>query len=174
VDVDPQGGPPLLQADLPVDEAGEMLNPVQDGLNVELNSWSPGSGFVVFEQPQTTRTFRDQLFVSELLDRSASGDAAAASAEHRALRGRNPSADRSLHTADGPGGQFTLIVRSHPTAGAVTKRKIPGGLGDSVPQFTHKFCYRAHFREHTITLGATFTCSTCLKLNDTQQRVNWV
>lgn len=24
-----------------------------------------------------------------------------------------------------------------------SKRKIPGGLGDSVPHFTHKFCYRA-------------------------------
>jgi len=146
VDVDPQAGALLLEADLSVDEAGEMLNPVQDGLNVQLNSWSPGSGFVVFEQPQTTQTIRDQLFVSGLLHRSASGDAAVAPAEDRALRGRNPSADRSLHTADGPGGRFTLIVRPLPTAGAASKRKIPGGSGDRVPHFTHKFCYRAGFR----------------------------
>jgi hypothetical protein len=40
-----------------------MLNPVQDGLNLELNSWSPGRGFVVFEQRQTTWIMADQLFV---------------------------------------------------------------------------------------------------------------
>lgn len=37
------------EADLLVNKTGEMLNPVQDGLNVQLNSWSPGSGFVVFD-----------------------------------------------------------------------------------------------------------------------------
>jgi hypothetical protein len=51
------------------------LNPVQDGLNLKLNSWSPGSGFAVFDQPQTTRTVGDQLFVSGRVDGSASGDA---------------------------------------------------------------------------------------------------
>jgi hypothetical protein len=64
VNVDAQGGTPSAEADLPVNKTGKVLNPVQDGLNLKLNSWSPGSGFAVFEQPQTTRTAGDQLFVS--------------------------------------------------------------------------------------------------------------
>jgi hypothetical protein len=31
----------FLQADFSVNEAKEMLNPIQDGLKLELNSWSP-------------------------------------------------------------------------------------------------------------------------------------
>jgi hypothetical protein len=114
MDVDLQGATLVPEPDLPVNEASEMLNPVQDGLNLQLNSWSPGQGFAVFEQPQTTRTLGDQLFVSGFVNRPAACHAVGALAEDRALRGRNPSADRSLHTADGPDGWLTPIVRSHP------------------------------------------------------------
>jgi hypothetical protein len=49
VNIDAQGGTVSAEADLVVNKTGEMLNPVQDGLNVQLNNWSPGSGFVVFD-----------------------------------------------------------------------------------------------------------------------------
>jgi hypothetical protein len=58
VDVDARAGIMAMQADLSIDEAGKMLNPVQDGFNVQLNSWSPSGGwFVVVEQPQTIPAF---------------------------------------------------------------------------------------------------------------------
>ncbi len=113
MDVNVQGRTVVPEPDRPVDEARERLNPVQDGLNVQLNSWSPGREFVCLEHPQITRTFWDQLFVSGLVNRPATCDAADALAEDRALRGRNPSADQSLQTAEGPDGRFTPIVRSH-------------------------------------------------------------
>jgi len=68
IDVDAQRGTSSAEPDLPIDKAGETLNPVEDGLNVQLNSWSPGLGFVVFVQPQTTRIFRDQLFTFAPVD----------------------------------------------------------------------------------------------------------
>jgi len=68
VDVDAQRGTSSAKLDLTVNKAGETLNPVQNGLNMQLNSRSPGLGFAVFVQPQTTRTFRDQLFTSGPLD----------------------------------------------------------------------------------------------------------
>jgi hypothetical protein len=36
------------QLDVCVNETGETLNPVQNGLNFELDSWAPGRGFAVF------------------------------------------------------------------------------------------------------------------------------
>ena len=63
IDVDAQGGSLSTEVNLPVNETSEVLNPVQDGLNLELNSWSPGRGFAVFEQQQTTWIIADQLFV---------------------------------------------------------------------------------------------------------------
>jgi len=48
-----------------------------------------------------------------------------ASAEDRALRGRNPSADWSLQTAEGPGGlRYEGRSGPIPSAGAAKKRKI--------------------------------------------------
>jgi len=143
VDVDAQAGVLAQEANLPVNETGKMLNPVQNGLNGQLNSWSPGQGFAVFNNGKLPETLGDQLFISGFVNRWASCDAADAWAEDRALRGRNLSAVQSLHTAEGPVGWLNPIVRSQPSAGAATKRKIPGGLGDRVPHSTHKFCYRA-------------------------------
>jgi hypothetical protein len=99
VDVDPHTGTVVPEADLPVNETGEMLNPVQDGLKMKLNSWSPGRSFVSVKKPQITRLFRDQLFVFGFVNETVCRHAAGALAEDRALRGRNPSAARSLHTA---------------------------------------------------------------------------
>ncbi len=48
VDVDAQPDTSSAEPDLPVDKASETLNPVEDRLNVQLNSWSPGFGFCSF------------------------------------------------------------------------------------------------------------------------------
>src|ERR1043166_10009144 len=50
--------------------------------------------------------------------------------EDRALLGSNPSAAADSNTA----GLDDFGRPGRPPAGSTTKRKIPGGLGDSVPQ----------------------------------------
>jgi len=42
MDVNLQGATVLPEPDLPVNETDKVLNPIQNGLNLELNSWSPG------------------------------------------------------------------------------------------------------------------------------------
>jgi hypothetical protein len=111
LDVDAQSPPASPEANLLVNKTGKRLNPVQDRLNLQLNGWSPGQGFAVYEQPQTTWTWGDQLFVSGLAYPFDPCHTAAARTEDRALRGRNPNAAPSLHTADGPGGRLNPIVR---------------------------------------------------------------
>jgi hypothetical protein len=49
VNIEAQRGTVSAEADRLVNKTGEMLHPVQDGLNLQLNSWSPGWGFVVFD-----------------------------------------------------------------------------------------------------------------------------
>ena len=54
--------------------------------------------------------------------------------EDRAIQGWNPSAELNANTA----GLSGSAVRLGPaTAGSIPKRKIPGGLGDSVPPYYH-------------------------------------
>jgi len=51
-----------LEANVAEDESGKTLNRVQNGLNLQLNSWSPVRGLVRFRNWHITRTFGDQLF----------------------------------------------------------------------------------------------------------------
>jgi hypothetical protein len=54
--------PMALQADVAENESGKTLNRVQNGLNLQLNSWSPVRGLVRFRNWHITRTSGDQLF----------------------------------------------------------------------------------------------------------------
>src|SRR5208283_4379263 len=51
-----------LEADVAEDESGKTLNRVQNGLTLQLNSWSPVRGLVRFRNWHHTRTCGDQLF----------------------------------------------------------------------------------------------------------------
>jgi len=51
-----------LEANVAEDESGKTLNRVQNGLNLQLNSWSPVRGLVRFRNLHITRTTGDQLF----------------------------------------------------------------------------------------------------------------
>ncbi len=57
-----------LEADVAKDKSGKTLNRVQNGLNLQLNSWSPGRGLVRFCHWHITRTSGDQLFGFTALD----------------------------------------------------------------------------------------------------------
>jgi hypothetical protein len=50
-----------LEADVAENESGKTLNGVQNGLNLQLNSWSPGRVLALFRNWQTTRFLGDQL-----------------------------------------------------------------------------------------------------------------
>jgi hypothetical protein len=52
-----------FEPDVPVNKSGKGLNRVQNGLNFELNSWSPCRVLALFSNWQTTRISWDQLFV---------------------------------------------------------------------------------------------------------------
>ena len=60
--------PLALQADVVVNESGKTLNRVQNGLNLQLNSWSPFRVLALFCHSQITRTSGDQLFAFTALD----------------------------------------------------------------------------------------------------------
>jgi hypothetical protein len=66
VDLDPLFLALPIEPGVLANKTRKTLDPVQDGLNFDLNSWSPGRVFVVAEQQQTTLDCRDQLFVSRL------------------------------------------------------------------------------------------------------------
>jgi hypothetical protein len=51
------------EPDVLVNKARKMLNGVQEGLNLQLNSWSPCRMFVLSFNSQTTRMVADQLFL---------------------------------------------------------------------------------------------------------------
>jgi hypothetical protein len=55
--------PMALEADVVENESGKTLNRVQNGLNLQLNSWSPFRLFALPLNSQITRTFGDQLFL---------------------------------------------------------------------------------------------------------------
>jgi len=57
-----------LEADVAENESGKTLNRVQNGFNVQLNSWSPFRGLVRFRNLHLTRTSGDQLFAFTVLD----------------------------------------------------------------------------------------------------------
>jgi hypothetical protein len=63
--------PMAVEADVVENEPGKMLNRVQNGLNVQLNSWSPGRGLALFCNLHLTRTSWDQLFAFTVLDNLA-------------------------------------------------------------------------------------------------------
>jgi hypothetical protein len=56
------------QPDVLENKSGEMLNGVQNGLNLQLNSWSPGRVLAFLIHSQATRTVGDQLFDFTTLD----------------------------------------------------------------------------------------------------------
>jgi hypothetical protein len=60
--------PMAVEPDVTVNESGKTLNRVQNGLNLQLNSWSPGRVFVLRLNSQTTRFSGDQLFGFTALD----------------------------------------------------------------------------------------------------------
>jgi hypothetical protein len=51
-----------VEADVAENESGKTLNHVQNGLNLQLNSWSPVRGLALFRNLHLTRTSGDQLF----------------------------------------------------------------------------------------------------------------
>jgi hypothetical protein len=55
--------PMALEADVVENESGKTLNRVQNGLNLQLNSWSPFRLFALPLNSQITRTVGDQLFL---------------------------------------------------------------------------------------------------------------
>jgi len=55
--------PVAAKPDVLVNKARKTLNDVQEGLNMQLNSWSPGRVFVLPLNSQITRTVGDQLFL---------------------------------------------------------------------------------------------------------------
>jgi hypothetical protein len=57
-----------VEADVVENESGKTLNHVQNGLNLQLNSWSPVRGLALFCNLHLTRTSGDQLFAFTALD----------------------------------------------------------------------------------------------------------
>src|SRR5208282_4955650 len=55
--------PMAVEADVAENESGKTLNRVQNGLNLQLNSWSPVRGLALFCNSHHTRISGDQLFV---------------------------------------------------------------------------------------------------------------
>ena len=55
--------PMAVEADVAENKSGKTLNRVQNGLNLQLNSWSPVRGLALFCNSQITRTSGDQLFL---------------------------------------------------------------------------------------------------------------
>ena len=133
LNLDAQRGALAEQTHLPVNEAFEVLNPVQDGLNLQLNSWSPRRVCVFIFTSQTKPTTGDQLFFLRLPRRHEFGHAAVAATEDRALRGRNPSAAARLQTAAALGGWLTPAAQPEPAAGAVQSEKSQGVRGQRPP-----------------------------------------
>jgi hypothetical protein len=60
-----------VEADVAENESGKTLNHVQNGLNLQLNSWSPVRGLALFRNLHLTRTAGDQLFGFTTLDNLA-------------------------------------------------------------------------------------------------------
>ena len=51
-----------LKPDVAINKSGKVLNRVQHGLNLQLNSWSPGRVLLGWSNWQTTRSVDDRLF----------------------------------------------------------------------------------------------------------------
>ena len=126
VNVDAQRTGLLHQLDSFVDEAGEMLNPVQKGFNVELNSWSPGLSVALFS-PAANLTPKGGSAIHFLGRRS----------NWRSTL-RNVSQGGGGGAGSGAEPQF-----KHSTAsGSPTKNATNPG---AAPKITHKFCYGTDF-----------------------------
>ena len=119
----------VLQADVVENESGKTLNRVQNGLNLELNSWSPGRVLVLLCKLHLTPNLGDQLFPfrpgtpsRRLWAGAASGGDGLPNSSSR--RRRSPRVTDSL---------------------APAHRRAPDVQRRITQEITHKLCYRPNF-----------------------------
>jgi hypothetical protein len=107
--------PMALQADVAVNESGKTLNRIQNGLNLQLNSWSPVRGLALFRNLHLTRTSGDQLFGFITLDNLAPSMGGGGERRRR-LPNSSSRRRRSPRVTDSP-------APAHRRAGDVRKRR---------------------------------------------------
>jgi hypothetical protein len=135
--------PMALEADVAENESGKTLNRVQNGLNLQLNSWSPFRVLALFCNSHLTRTSGDQLFRFTTLEVSRRLWAGAASGGD-GLPNSCSRRRRSPRVTDSP-------APAHRRAGDDRKqlklsRRSPSKTGN-VPKITHELCYRPKNKE---------------------------
>src|SRR5208282_6852697 len=130
--------PMALEADVVENESGKTLNRVQNGLNLQLNSWSPFRGLALFRNSHHTRNVGDQLFLLPPRTPSRRLWAGAASGGD-GLPNSSSRRRRSPRVTDSP-------APAHRRAGDVRKEIAPSRKSlpksGKVPIITHKKCYR--------------------------------
>jgi hypothetical protein len=127
-----------MEADVAVNESGKTLNGVQNGLNLQLNSWSPGRALALFRNWQTTRFLGDQLCWQKeaacsrrLWAGAASGGDGLSNSSSR--RRRSPRVTDSPAPAQRRG--KGVRIESSPV-------KTNTWKDQKLPKITHKSCYR--------------------------------
>jgi hypothetical protein len=127
-----------VEADVVENESGKTLNHVQNGLNLQLNSWSPVRGLALFCNWHLTRTSGDQLFGFTTLDILAPSMGGSGELRRR-LPNSSSRRRRSLRVTDSPAPAHrrALDVRKEI---APPRKSLP--KSGKVPIITHKKCYR--------------------------------
>jgi putative methionine-R-sulfoxide reductase with GAF domain len=131
--------PMAAEADVLVNKAGKMLNRVQNGLNLQLNSWSPVRGLALRFATRKYSNFRGSAILLPPWTSSRRLWAGAASGGD-GLPNSSSRRRRSPRVTDSP-------APAQRRAGDVRKEGSPcqgKGTGKSrnVPKITHKKCYR--------------------------------
>jgi hypothetical protein len=131
--------PMALEADVVKNESGKTLNRVQNGLNLQLNSWSPFRLFALPLNSQITRTVGDQLFLLPPWTTSRRLWAGAASGGD-GLPNSSSRRRRSLRVTDSPAPAHR---RARDAGTAITKicqKKLAETRNQ--PKITHRLCHR--------------------------------
>jgi hypothetical protein len=113
-----------------------MLNGVQNGFNLQLNSWSPGRGLAwSFFNSQITRPTGDQLFFC-----------AEPACSRRLWRGRASGGDGLTNSSSRRRRSLSATDALPPHRGAPVTSENPSGKKLSktrnLPKITRRFCYR--------------------------------
>jgi len=127
------------ETDVRINKSRKMLNCVQEGLNLQLNSWSPGRVFTLPLNSQITRTAGDQLFLLPPWTPSRRLWAGAASGGD-GLPNSSSRRRRSPRVTDSP-------APAHRRARDVRKECSPRQdqgtrKNRNGPKITHRKCYR--------------------------------
>jgi hypothetical protein len=130
--------PMALEADVAENESGKTLNRVQNGLNFQLNSWSPFRVFALPSNSQITRISGDQLFRLTTLDVLAPS-LGGGGERRRRLPNSSSRRRRSPRATDSPAPAHRR-ARDVRNQLRLSRRSL--SKTGNVPKTTHKKCYR--------------------------------